>query len=95
MEISYNASADDDITFSVSNDGGATFQSSSTTGDAAFDNFRFRAGHNSETFNNRWDFSDASFGTTALSAISNIPEPSSTALVGLASVALLLRRRAY
>lgn len=93
LDITYNAGADDNVTFKVSDDGGATFHTTTLTGDYSFDEFRFRSGHDSATANNRWEWSNVAFATTQSEAIAAIPEPSSTALISLGGLALILRRR--
>jgi len=65
----------------------------SFTGDASFDSFQFRAGHESTTDNNRWDYSDVAFATTAEEALAAVPEPSAVALAALGALGLLRRRR--
>lgn len=93
MNITYNAGADDNVTIKVSDDGGATYHTAALTGDYSFDEFRLRSGHDSATANNRWEWSNVAFATGEAEAIAAVPEPSSTALLGLGGLVLMLRHR--
>ncbi len=84
VHIDFNASSNDAVTITGSTPYHTTEHKKTASGDASFDLFAFV----SDASNNRWEFSNVAFATTAEEAIAAVPEPSTWLLLAMGAVGL-------